>query len=114
MTAKTSAELRREFDEFDRNNPRIWKLFERFTFDAIARGRKHYGGDAIFQRLRWHVDIETSEPEPNPDDPERSLKLNNNHRAFYVRKFIDEHPEHSDFFRVRASKADGEYQRPLL
>lgn len=82
-----------EFLEFDRANPRIRELFERFTFQVIATGRSRYSADAIWQRLRWHVDIETKSPD--------GFKLNNNYRTYYGRRFMNDHPEHDGFFETR-------------
>lgn len=81
------------FEEFDRLNPRVRDLFDRFTMEAISSGRPHYSADAIWQRLRWHVEIETK----GRDD----FKLNNNYRTYYGRRFMREHPEHDGFFETR-------------
>jgi len=80
------------FLEFDRANPEVWRLFVRFTFQVIRSGRRHYGAKAVFERIRWHVALETTEVD---------FKLNNNFTAYYARKFHEEYPEHAGFFHTR-------------
>ena len=89
--------LANEFEEFHEANPHIYITFQRFAFDAINIGRKHFGAGAIWERMRWYSVIESR------GDP---WKLNNNHRAFYARLFARDHPIHADFFRTRTSVAD--------
>lgn len=80
------------FVQFHAENPAVWTLFERFALAAIAAGRSHYSANSIFERIRWHVDIETTGKE---------VRLNNNFRAYYARMFHAKHPDHSEFFRNR-------------
>jgi hypothetical protein len=70
----------------------IWKLFERFAFDSIRAGREQYAVDAIVQRIRWHVDVDTRGDE---------VKINNDFRASSARMFMAAHSEHAGFFSLR-------------
>ena len=72
--------LTEKFQKFDQENPHIYNLFTRFAFEAIAAGHKTLSASLIVERIRWEVDVVTQS-----DDP---FKINNNHRAFYSRKFI--------------------------
>lgn len=81
------------FKKFHRENPQIWELFEQFALTSIGRGRTYYSVEAIFARIRWHVDIETETPDP--------VKLNNNFAAYYARMFHAKHPDYDGFFRCR-------------
>ena len=83
--------LKKKFREFHDKNPRVWELLQRFTFQIINKGFKNYSVNAVFERIRWHTDVETSDPE---------FKLCNNHRAYYSRMFMDKYPEHEGFFRT--------------
>lgn len=77
---------------FHTNNPNIWEWFKRFAFDAISSGREHYSSNSIFERIRWHVEIDTKGED---------VKLNNNYRAYYSRLFHMVYPEHDGFFHIR-------------
>lgn len=90
--------LQQKFDEFDKNNPRVWELFKMFAFDVIRTGRKHYSVNAIFERIRWHTDIETESKD--------SFKLCNNHRAYYARKFNNEFTEYPNFFKTKTLRSE--------
>jgi hypothetical protein len=61
-------------------------------------GRTHYSMKGIFERVRWHHDIETNTREP--------FKLNNNYTARYVRLIEKEYPNLVGFFRTRELTSD--------
>lgn len=88
--------LKREWWHFHKENPDVYELVERFTMDVIRRGFANYSINSIFERIRWHTDIETG----------GDFKLNNNHRPYYARYFMHLHPEHSGFFRIREQQGD--------
>jgi len=94
------SELEKAFEKFHAENPHIYQLFKQFTFQ-VTRTRDHYAVAAIWERIRWHLDVETNEAMRNPDDESRPLKLNNNHKAYYVRLFEADYPEYKGFFRTR-------------
>jgi hypothetical protein len=81
------------FVRFHHANPDVWPLFKRFALQAAARGHRHYSSRAIFERIRWHADVET-------DDGD-GLKLNNNFPPYFARLFHRAHPELDGFFRNR-------------
>lgn len=87
-----SDKLKRAWWEWHKQNPHVYKLFEKYTYDAINAGFEHYSVNAIVERIRWHADIETTGDK---------FKINNNHRAYYARYFHHMHPEHEGFFRIR-------------
>lgn len=102
----TYPDLDERFAKFDADNPAIWRHFERFTFMAIGAGREHYSAEAVMQRIRWHIDIDTKS-----DD---GFKFNDHFRKRYALKFHLEHPQHDGFFEVRepdAGPAPGPYGR---
>ena len=86
------------FAEFHANNPDVWMLFQRFALAVIQADRKHYSANAIFERIRWHIEIDTHGSE---------VKLNNNHRAYYARMFHLAYPHHEGFFRNRRLCSEG-------
>jgi hypothetical protein len=87
------------FEEFHRNNPEIWRHFKFYADQARARGRKCFSSNAIFERIRWFVDIETNGA--------GELKLNNNFRAYYARMYHVAVPKAAGFFRNRPIPGDG-------
>jgi hypothetical protein len=62
----------------------------KFSDEAKNSGRNVYSVNAIFERIRWHTDIETVSDVP--------FKLSNNHRAYYARKYMNSDPSRNRFF----------------
>jgi hypothetical protein len=83
-----------KFLMFHRENRHVLDLLLRFTMQLHARGRTHYGIGAVFERVRWHLAIETTE--------DTGLKLNNNYRAYYARLIMLLRPELGVVFQTRA------------
>jgi len=81
------------FVKFHLANPDIWKHFRFYADKARESGRQNYSANAIFERIRWYVDIETKSS--------GELKLNNNFRAYYARMYHVAVPEAAGFFRNR-------------
>lgn len=91
---------RQKFEEFDAKYPDVYEMFERFTFEKIRQGYKHYSAMAVMQRVRWETEAGAdlfSSGEP--------FKVNNNHVPYYARKFHAEHPRFDGFFRMRSVKS---------
>jgi hypothetical protein len=85
------------FDQWLRDNPHMWELFERYTLKVIEAGHKHYSADAICHRIRWHVQVDTQDAS--------GFKINNNHVAYLARRFERRHPQYVGFFRMRERKS---------
>ena len=90
--------LKLKFKEYHKNNPAVYDLFIGFANEVKSSGRDTYSAKSIFERIRWHVDIETVG---------EVFKLNNNYTAYYARKMMNEYPEFKTFFRLRELQ-DGE------
>jgi hypothetical protein len=84
-------------EEFDSANPAVWKLFVKFTFDAIHAGSSSFSVDSVTERIRWFTTIETRAGE---------FKLNNNLRPYYARKWQKEFPKYADLFETRRAACD--------
>jgi hypothetical protein len=80
------------FWEFHDENPRVYRLFDRFTRQAIARGHDHLSADMVMHRIRWESAVETTDGE---------FKVNNNYSAYYGRLWMRENPGFAGFFRTR-------------
>ncbi len=85
--------LERKFNQFDAENGHVWLLFLQFADQVRLTGRLVYSVNAIFERMRWHTDIETRS--------DTEFKLSNNHRAYYARKYMNSHPNRAGFFRTK-------------
>jgi len=92
-TENREEEMRQQVIKFHKANPLVWRMFERFTFEMVNTGRKHYSVNAVFERMRWEADLKSG--------PGNTFKLNNNYRAFYARAFHRRYPELDGFFRTR-------------
>src|SRR5210317_948462 len=86
--------LKEKWWQFHKQNPHVYELFEQFTFQVINAGFENYSANAVFERIRWHTDIETRS--------NGGFKLSNNHRAYYARYFHHCNPEYDGFFRTKA------------
>ena len=82
-----------EFNKFDQANPKVWNLFKIFCQQAINAGKRKASAQLVIERLRWDVWMATT----SDDD----YKLNNNHVAYYARKWMSENPEYPKFFELR-------------
>ena len=86
------------FDRFHAENPHVYQLFKRFTFEAIKSGRERFSARTVIHRIRWYTTVETEDPQ--------GFKINNNWSPFYARMFVRDHPGHDSFFEVRTAIAD--------
>lgn len=88
--------LEKKFERYHAENPNVYDLFVRYVKEVIAAGHKRYSANAIFERIRWHVMVETRGDK---------FKLNNNYRAFYARMFMERNPQFEGFFETRKQKS---------
>lgn len=95
MTRKE--QIQRRFMEFHAANPHVWKLVEKYTLMLIERGFAHHSINAVFERVRWDINVDTKS--------EEGVKLNNDYRAHYTRLWNEVHPEHAGFFRTRRMRS---------
>lgn len=84
--------LGKQAERFDRENPSVYYLLQRFSDDVRLKGYKRYSINSIFERIRWHTAIETND---------KDFKINNNHRAYYARKLMANDERFAGFFSVR-------------
>lgn len=84
--------LEEQFQIYHSVNPHVYDLFYKFAKEALNRGYKNYSANAIFERIRWYIDVETEGDQ---------FKVNNNYRPYYARKLMEDEPIFQDFFRIR-------------
>lgn len=92
--------IEQAYREFHKKNPRVYRELVKLARSLKARGWQHYGIGALFEVIRFHRALETTDPE---------FKLNNNHRALYARQIMDENADLRDFFEIRVRTT----RRPL-
>jgi len=81
---------------FHTAHPEVWLEFERIAMQLIARGFRRYSADGVMHIVRFRT---------SAGDNGGLFKINNNHVAWYARRFAEAHPEHADFFRFRERRA---------
>ena len=81
-----------EWWEWHKANPDVWRYFEKFSFEAVNKGRKKISHWLIINRIRWEVSIVTTGDE---------FKISNDYIAFYARLWKARHPEHADLFTTK-------------
>jgi len=89
------------FNKFDAANPAFWKAWCNRCQVAIQKRYSTYGAQKCMEEARWDWKLITV----SEDD----FKINNNFAAYYARKWLVLHPEHPEFFKLRASYADDGY-----
>ncbi len=88
---KSTFELATEFIE---NNPEVMGHYVRFCRALVSAGREHYGINALTERVRWHVNVDTH--------TEDEFKVNNNYAPHIARWLAKSYPEFAGMFRFRA------------
>lgn len=83
--------------QWHKENPHVYELFKRFTYEAIAKGHDRLSAWLIVNRIRWETMVET-----RGDD----FKISNDFIAYYARLFMHEHPEYDGFFRTKQLRRD--------
>ena len=78
------------FNEFHTNNPEIYNLFVKFTNMATQR-KQYYSAKAVFHRIRWESMV----------TGEGDYKIDDGWISHYARKFMDDFPQHSGFFKTK-------------
>jgi hypothetical protein len=92
--------LERAWLIFHEANPQVWGLYERFCWEAINAGKVKLSVSLITERIRWEVWIVTKASD--------GFKINNNHRAYYARKWNRENRLEAQFELRRVQGENGE------
>lgn len=90
--------IRQRWEEFHAEHPEIYRHLV-----LLARTRRRMGRPcgikALWERLRW--DVEIGELEKGPD----GYRLNNNYTALYAREIMAREPDLRGFFETRQRKS---------
>ena len=98
MTSPSSPTQKEWWWAWLQENPHVFRLFNRFTLEALAKRRhKHLGAWLVVNRIRWETSIETTGED---------FKISNNFIAYYARLFMVHYPEHKGLFRTKPLKEE--------
>ncbi len=87
--------LKQKWWKWHLENPQVYSLFERFTFEAIERGHTRLSAWLIINRIRWETAVVTRGGD---------FKISNDFIAYYSRLFMHNHPKYQGFFRTKPLK----------
>jgi hypothetical protein len=73
--------IEQAFVTFHADNPQVYEQLVKYARAAKAAGRRHFGIGMLWERLRWYVNVETTD--------QSGLKLNNNYRSRYARLLME-------------------------
>lgn len=90
--------IEREFWNFHHENPHVYKELVSCAREVKRSGRDHYGIAAIYEVVRFHRILETSD---------ERYKLPNNHKPLYARLIMLLEPDLDGFFDIRERTSRG-------
>ena len=83
------------FLNYHNANPHIYKLFCKYSIEAIAAGKTRLSAWLIMNRIRWDEYVETDG---------HKYKIPNDFIAFYARLFMAENFEYDGYFVTKKMK----------
>lgn len=81
------------FEDFHEAHPEVFRFLVNTCYELQRKGFKHYGIKGLWERARWHFQVEK--------DLGEEFKLNNNYHSRYARLIISEYPDLDGFFELR-------------
>lgn len=82
-------------DEWVRKNPDAWAYIRNEAVRRVDQG-KRFGIGELCEQVRWHMSA----------NGDKDFKLNNNYRAAFARRLIDEYPPCREYLKTRDSAVD--------
>ena len=89
----TNPKIDRAWAAYHKKFPMVYKLFARFTRQAIRAGRKRFGARLIWERMRWYTLIEARDLS--------GYKLNDHYPPYYARLCMRDNPRYRGLFNTR-------------
>lgn len=86
-------EIQTAFLKFHKAHPHVYEMLVKLARQVKESGRKRYGIECLFSRLRWHYDFEVRS--------EEEFKLNNNYTSRYARLLMKQEEDLAGVFSVR-------------
>jgi hypothetical protein len=84
------------FQVYHEAHPEVYEYLLQLAQDMQSRGFRHYGMKALFEKVRWHFQVEKGLED---------FKLNNNYHSRYARLMMAREPDLEGFFELRELKA---------
>ena len=89
--------IKQAFEEFHRDNPRVYEHFKRFALYLLNEKRmKKISSKLIINRIRWEIYVETTGTD---------YRINDAFTAHYARLFLGEFPGWNGCFELRGLRA---------
>ena len=96
MTSPSNPTKKERWWAWHLENPHVYRLFKRFTFQALMKRRhKHLGAWLVVNRIRWETSIETTGED---------FKISNDFVACYSRMYHYLYPAYDGLFRIKEAK----------
>lgn len=89
--------IQERFECYVSEHPDVYELLVRLARAVKASGKTHYSMKAIFERARWHFQIEKGED---------GFVLNNDYTAHFARLIEEREPDLKDFFEKRRLRSE--------
>jgi hypothetical protein len=100
--------IQKAFENFDEQNPRVWKEYVKRVMLAIAKGKKKISSKLVLNVIRWEVYMETTDGVGyiNENGERQTFRINDAYTSRYARKFQEKFPKHADIFTFRELRAN--------
>tara|TARA_R100000655_G_scaffold55221_2_gene93274 strand:- start:1234 stop:1584 length:351 start_codon:yes stop_codon:yes gene_type:complete len=93
--------IREGFDKFNKENPHVYREFEKQALMAINKGRTKISAKLIINWIRWNEFLKTSD---------KNFRINDAYQSYYARYFVDQYPEYRECFEFRKLRNEEEGQ----
>lgn len=90
----TTRSIQERFEAFHEANPDVYDELVRYTREMLATGRRAFGIEMPYGKLRWERNIRTS-------DPSSTFKLNDHYTSRYARLIMRREPDLEGVFETR-------------
>jgi hypothetical protein len=91
------AARRKNFLDWLKQNPDVWKGFVELSFKAIKAGRQHYSAWLVAAVIRYNQDIKSQDGE---------FKISNERIGWLARFFHYKYPHYKGFYATRPLKEE--------
>ena len=91
----SESRLGRKWLKWHRLNPEFYRLFEKYSLQALSNGHLNLSGWLIANRVRWESSIVTRG---------NDYKISNDFIALFTRLFMINNPQYIGFFKTKPMK----------